>query len=233
MKAVRILFLVLLAASAAAQTEPWLEVSSEVIDFGYVPQNSMVLAELIIKSNFDDTLKIDRIETFYDGIVITPQKAVLLPGDTLRLKYKLFTSRFIGKKMWGTRIYSNENIGLRKITVMAHVFGRDPNFRTVTTEPYIINASQFGDKGPDEFEYKIINLTDEFIPLRLLYADTTFFDLQFPVYIEPDSEAEGKIVLNDLGKKSDFEETITFEFINDKSEAYNFSIPIRRKIFKP
>ncbi len=209
-----------------------LELDVEKIDFGHVPQNSNLFHKVTLKSTGDTAVQISEINTHCKCIVMPVDNMVIEPGDSVISEIFFFSSTFVGKKEWRIHIISNAEEERTQIRILATVIGDPAKLPVIFAYPYSIAASQLGENIIEEFPLWIINKTEKYVPLKLIYADTEYFSLDFPVFVPPMDTALGKLLLNEKGLANEFEKSIIFEFIDDKSEKYNYSIPVRRKIFK-
>lgn len=226
--------LIALITVSSGQTESVLSIDVERIDFGRVPQNSNFYRKIVLRSVGDETLKITKINTFCKCIKMPLERNLIPPGDSIIVELSFFSSTDVGRREWRPHIYTNARGKTRKVYIRltAFIIASVEKQKPIYVSPHTINASQFGDSLIAEFPIQIINKSEENVPLKLLNTDDEFFDLDFPVYIAPKDTAFGKVILNEKGRKSEFEKSITFEYIDEKSEKEHYSIPVRRKIFK-
>jgi len=227
-----IILLTLISISAQARTNSWVTASNSTVNFGYVPQNGEFSRIITLRSNISDTIRIGTINTYCDCIIANLSNDILYPGDSVTLEFRLSSNNLIGRQYKVTHIYDENGARLAKITVMATAYKETTNFKTIFVEPAILNFSQFGDQGIDEATYFINNVSDETVPLELMFTNSEYFDLDFPVYVESNKKAKGTVKLTEKGKRSEFGESFTFKYIDDKSEEHLFSISIKRKVFK-
>jgi hypothetical protein len=236
MKMTFVLLLILLTVlpAAAQEDNPWVTLDYPKIDFGYVPEFGEAFHHFWIRSKIKDTLYIGESKTFCDCLEFTFLDSTLAPGDSIRGVVSLSPSRLVGEQHWQPAIYARSpRARIAKVDVTATIFSNPKPLKPVQVEPMVINASWFGDQGPREFKATLINTSDATIPLRLVEADTTYYNFDFPVFLEPRQKKEIKIVLNDRGLQDDFKESIIFEYIDNKnSERKNYTIPVQRTIFR-
>jgi hypothetical protein len=226
-----VILILLTAATISARQE--LTPSVDMIDFGIVPQDADFCRTIILRSTGDDTVEITDINTFCPCIQIHMDKMKIPPGDSAIVDFKFNSSRYIGQREWRPHFYRGEKKKLLNIRIIAFVLGDPKNHRPIYVYPHTISASQFGDQVVAEFPIQIINESKENVPLELKYSDEKFFDLDFPVYIPPNDTAKGKIILNEEGIKTDFQTYITFEYIDENSDKHLYSVPIKRKVYRP
>lgn len=226
-----LLIISLFSISVQAETKSLVSTSHSTINFGYVPQMGEYSRKITIKSNISDTLRIGKIKTYCDCITANINNDIIYPGDSIILELRLRSNNIVGRQYKVTHIYDENNIRLAKITVRASVYKKNANFETIFVEPAILNFSQFGDKGIDEAIFNISNISDETVPLELMFTYPEYFELDFPVYVESNKKAKGTVKLTKKGKSCEFGESFTFKFIDAKSQEYLFSVPVKRKVF--
>ncbi|MCP4704033.1 MAG: DUF1573 domain-containing protein [candidate division Zixibacteria bacterium] len=227
-----LLIILLLSVSAFAQTEPFVSVSHPTVNFGYISQAGEYSRKITLKSNISDTLIIENTNTYCPCVTASYNKTTLYPGDSIILELKLRPKNLTGKIYKVTHIYVEGDIRIASLPVKGIVYKNSSNFETIFVEPANLNFSQFGDKGIDEADFYIHNASDETVPLELLFTNTEYFELDFPVYVEPNKKVKGTVKLTEKGKSNEFGESFTFKFINARSEEYLFSVSATKKFFK-
>ena len=228
----RFLVPLILMLTISPLAEPILTIATDSIDFGRVPQNSYLYRKVVFRSEGSDSVRITRIERFCDCIRIPLDTDIIPPGDSIIVNVSLFTSTFGGHREWQPHIYATGRNQIVRLLIKAFIISEMEKQADIYVFPHTLNASQYGDKAINKFPIRIINKTSENIPLKLIYNDGEFYALDFPVFIPPRDTAEGSIILNDKGIASEFEKTITFEYINPKNEKEKYSIPVKRKLFR-
>ncbi len=223
--------ILLFAISSFAQTESFVTMSHATANFGFIPEMGEFTRKITMKSNITDTLRIGKISTYCDFIRAKFDNNILLPGDSITLEIKLMPQKLAGKIYKVTHIYDESGVRLAKVTVKAAIYKNHNNFEDIFVEPAVMNFSQFGDKGIEKAEFYINNVTDETIPLELMFTNSEYFELDFPVYVEASKKAKGTVKLTDKGKSSEFGESFTFKYINTKSQELLFSVSVKRKVF--
>lgn len=216
--------------------QPQIELKPDTVIFGNIPQKSNVYHTIMAYSVGTDTLRIRKIETFHECISIAYNKAILPPGDSTEIKVTFRSLMHEGYNIRYPKVFTNVPNHLKGefgLTIIPQVIKRPETLFPVHVRPIRLIASQFGDSGSTEFKYTIINKSDEYAPLRLIYYDSTYYTLEIPTYIPPNDSVDGFIRLNELGFDNEFESSFTFEFINEESEPENYTVPIRRRIFRP
>lgn len=225
-----ILFIVGIIPLTAA---PILEVVPKAIDFGKVPRRSQLFHKIVLKSTGDAPVVINKVNTYCNCIKLPVTGKTIPPGDSLIVELSFYSAKFTSNQEWHSHIYFNSPQKSLYIRIQADVIPEVKRHKPIYVSPHTIAASQYGGTTKREFPINIVNKTGETIPLKLIYFDNEYFDLDFPLYIHAKDTAIGKITLNDKGVESEFEKSIIFEYIDDKSNKKHYSVPIRRKIFIP
>ncbi len=233
MRVMRLLMILLLAGAIPALAGARLEVIPEKVDFGKVPQQTKYYQKIVLKSTGDSPVRIHKVDTYCDCIHVPINEAMILPGDSLIVEISFSSLSYSSNNEWRPHFYYNGPERSKYVRVIADIILNPRMHKPIYVNPHSVAASQYGDITQREFTIKVINVTSETVPLKLIYADNEFFDLDFPLYIPPFDTAIGKLTLNQKGAASEFEKSITFEYINEKSEEQHYSIPVRRKIFRP
>ncbi len=226
-----LIIILLFSISAFAQTKSFVTMSHASANFGFIPEMGEFSRKITMKSNITDTLRIGKINTYCDCVTAKFDNNILLPGDSITLEIKLMSQKLAGKIYKVTHIYDENGVRLAKVTVKASIYKDYSNFKDIFVEPAILNFSQFGDKGIEKAEFYINNVTDETIPLELMFTNSEYFELDFPVYVETNKKAKGTVKLTEKGKSSEFGESFTFKYINTKSQELLFSVSVKRKVF--
>nr|MBN2277054.1 DUF1573 domain-containing protein [candidate division Zixibacteria bacterium] len=233
MRLINYVIILFLSITSSLVAQPKIEANTEEYDFGRVPQNVTLIRKLILRSVGDAPVQIDSVITYCDCIEIPIKNMTLMPGDSLVTELRFKSSFFSGNKEWRPHFYINKfNRGYR-LRVMAFVVDEIKHQKRIFVDPHTVNASQFGDNAITRFPIKIYNNCEENVPFRLTYAEDDYFTLDFPTHVAPKDSALGWINLNQKGLENEFETAITFEYLNEDSETRLYSIPIKRKIFKP
>jgi len=227
-----LLFLFLLPACLLS-AKPMLEASLDEIDLGIVPQNCDFCREIVLRSTGDASVIITEVNTFCHCIELPLEKKVIPPGDSLVVRLKFNSSSYVGNREWRPHIYCNTPGKYVRIGVKAFILAGVLKHEPIYVHPHTVNASQFGSVVTAEFPINLVNVSEEYVPLELIYSDEEYFKLDFPVFIEPNSTAVGSITLNEKGLANEFETYLTFEYIDKFSEKKLYSVPIKRKIYKP
>jgi hypothetical protein len=230
---IAVCFTVILSGSIKADPEILLE--PDTIKIGIIPQSSNFYFTSKAYSTGTDTLRIDTIEVFNECIEVKADKYIIPPGDSAIISVLFRSQKVEGYNIRYPRFKTNaRNLGGRtlRLTVIPIII-KDPEVLSpIYVKPFRLIASQYGDSGPREFPFTIYNKSEEYVPLRLIYGDSTYYSLEMPMFVPPLDSTVGYIRLNDIGYGGDFETNITFEFINDNAEPKNYTIPVRRKIFR-
>lgn len=211
---------------------PRLELSAEAVDFGKIPQKSWFFHKIAFRSVGDQTLVIDSINTYCDCIMIPLEQNSIAPGESLLVEIAFYSSAYAGHRRWQAHIHTNGEARRTYLMIRADIIVDVTKHRPIAVVPHTVVTSQYGDNIRRDFPIQIINKTNRNVPLRLIYTDEEYFNLDFPVFIPPDDTAFGKVILNEKGLASEFQKSVTFEYIDKNSEKHLYSIPIRRNIYR-
>jgi hypothetical protein len=226
------LFLLLGDLASIALAGPQIELVPNTADFGIVPNKANYFWDIVVKSTGNDTLIIDSLDLICSCIKFPLGKNKFAPGDSavVRLVYK--SESFVGQRDRHPHFYTNASDRPALLAVRALGPAKIEEHRPINVKPYRIMASQFGKEIQRKFSFTIANYSEDNVPLKLLYFDNEYFDINFPPFVPPKGTVSAYIILNDKGIESEFEKSLTFEYINSLSEKKNFSIPIVRKMYK-
>ncbi|MEW5924509.1 MAG: DUF1573 domain-containing protein [Candidatus Zixiibacteriota bacterium] len=212
---------------------PVLTTNIDTIDLGIVPQYTDFCQDIILRSTGDKPVKISDVNTFCSCIEFPLEKTVLPPGDSTVVRLKFNTSSFVGQKEWRPHIYNDGESRIVRIRIVAFIVADVKMYKPIHAFPFIINASQFGEADTREFPFQIINKSDEYVPLKLVYSNEKYYKIDFPGFIPPNDTAFGRVVIDENYIDKEFDSYLTFEFIDSKSEKHLYSIPVKRKLYKP
>jgi hypothetical protein len=213
---------------------PELEIVPDKIDFGRVPQFTKYFRTIVLKSVGDAPVEINRVNSFCDCIHVPITEATIAPGDSLVFEISFNTGSYSSHNEWRPHFYNNGIKNDIYLRLMADIVLDYRRLKPIYVDPHTIAASQFGDSVQRQFNFNIINVSSQPVPLKLIYNDSEYYHLDFPLYVLANDTAVGSITLNDKGVKNEFQKSITFEYIDNISEeTKHYSIPVRRKIFKP
>lgn len=229
-----ILALICLSSALMAQdNESWVTMNEPEIDFGLVPQRGTFIHHFTLTSNIKSPIEIGEIKTFCECLDMEFSEKTIEPGKSISGILVFESGKLYGKEHWLASVYTTTGERIASINIKAKIFPDQVENKPVYVDPPILNTSWFGDKGPEEFRLALTNSSESTIPLKLIEFDGSYFELDFPLYIEAGDTAEITIKLNGTGIESDFRESITFEYIDPAtSSKTNYSIPIKRNLFK-
>ncbi len=235
MKAAIIAAGLILIFSIFAHADPEIRLEPDTIKIGLIPQMSRFYFTARAYSIGTDTLRIDTIEVFNECIRVDLEKHILPPGDSADISVFFKSQKVEGLNPQYPRFKTNaRNLGGRTLRLpVVPIVIKDPEaLSPIYVKPFRLIASQYGDSGAVEFPFTIYNKSEDYVPLRLIYGDSTYYHLDMPMFVAPLDSAVGYIRLNDIGYAGDFETDFTFEFIDNNEVAKNYTVPVRRKIFR-
>jgi len=224
-------FIFFILAAGQIWAGPGIKIVPDSIFFGTVPRESNFYAKIVLKSTGTAPLRIDSIQTICPCIKIPFNKGILSPGDSIILPISYNSESNIGQRNRFPHFYTNASDKPALLGVLSFVVSEPENLYPLCVRPYRISASQFGKKEVKNFTFYIVNKSGENMPLKLLYWDNEYYMVDFPSYVPPRDSVRGMIKLNNRGVANEFENSLTFEYINELDERKTYSIPIVRKRF--
>lgn len=233
MRKLPFLILIFALTTTGLAAGPILTTDIDTIDLGVVPQNTEFSRDIVLRSTGDKPVTISEVNTFCPCIEFPLDNMVIPPGDSTIVHLRFKASSYVGHKEWRLHIYSNAESKVVRIRLLAFIVADIRMHKPIYVFPYFVNASQYGGVTLREFPFYVINRSDEYVPLKLIYADEKYYTLDFPAFISPNDSAFGKVTIKENNIDREFDTYITFEFIDNKSEKHLYSIPIKRKIFTP
>ncbi len=210
--------------------EPNLIQEPENVDFGIVPQNRVLKQQVILYNPGQDTVTIKKINTFCDCIEYILNDSVFLPNETTNTTVKFNSMYYSASQKWRPHIlFGDSRI---RTWVNATILAEIKNFDPIHVLPHTVVLSQYGNQLVNEAEFKIINNSNRHIPFTMKYYDDEFYNLKFPAFVAPKDTAFGRITLNDKGAAHEFENSFTFEFVDESEQSKHYSVPVIRKIYR-
>ena len=228
-------FCLILSPIEDVMADPDILIVEDKVDFGLVPQMSRFVHDFVIYSIGDKPLIIKELKTFDNCISGEILKSEIIPGDSSIIRVTFDSQTYNGTRNRHPQLITNaprKGKPILRLHTNALVVDSIESLTPIFVKPYHIVASQFGDSGATEFEFSIVNVSEETVPLRLLHADTTFCHINLPLFVPPKDTAIGRVILTKTGFASEFERSFTFEYIDSDSMKKNYSVPVRRKIYR-
>lgn len=222
------IFFMLLLAINTVVASPKLELSENIFEFGFVPQNSKISHVFWLYNDGDETLKITKVVPGCGCTKAPLQKSEIAPGDSSALEIIFSTRRYKNRVTKQPRIETNEGTPFRSVKIVTNVLSHPDSAFPIVIEPSRLDLSQLGKMGKEEIEFLITNVSEHEIKFDLIVEPTDLVSLQLPNKV-----AAGKVATAVLKLKPDafdisFEKSITIE-LNDKLKS-RFTIPIFRTI---
>jgi len=120
---------------------------------------------------------------------------------------------------------------MKRVEIISDILTNPDSTYPVTIKPYKFNISQFGEKERKKMNFKITNVSEEDIEIRLVDMPVGMFKLTLPRKIKSGKTEEGKIEIVDEYVPQEFKKSITIE-LTDKATT-RFTIPVERTIRIP
>lgn len=227
------LLAIIFMSQAAGQSSPAAVARFSEINFGYMPQMGKTYFDFYLISQSEGPIFLGNSKTFCECLQVEFPDTILAPKDSARIRLHFFSGKLTGEKLWVPAIYDRNKSLLLRLDVRAEIIPRVEAISPLYVYPPMVNASQFRDSTAREYYFDLINTSPETVPLKFLWGSQEFYDIEFPGFVDAGDTARGKIILNDLGLKGEFEESFTFELINSGSERIHYTVPVKRRIYRP
>lgn len=117
------------------------------------------------------------------------------------------------------------------VKITSEVISNPDSTYPIVISPYKFDISQFGEKERSWLEFKLTNISEEDIDVKLVDMPYEMFSVKLPKKIKAGKTETGKIQILDGFIESEFEKSMTIE-LNDKAVS-RFTIPIKRTIRIP
>jgi hypothetical protein len=114
------------------------------------------------------------------------------------------------------------------VQIIATVVPRPDSTYPVVIKPDKLDMSQITEKVIDEYEFKIINRSDEDLEVILIADAPRFFELDLPKKIGAGESEEGQVKLLKSVLDESFEKSFTFELNDEKNSR--FTVPVKRRM---
>jgi hypothetical protein len=218
-----------------SQAGPEIRLERDSVSIGYIPQKSEFYHTLKVYSVGDEDLQIFSLEPFCDCLTMSIDKTLIPPGDSTELHFVFDSQTHLGSNTRYPQIRSNaSNTRDRfvRLTIMPRAIKEPKVLKHLYVFPYRMMIPQYGDSGAAEFDFKVYNKSAEYVPLDLVYADTTYFSIHLPSFVAPNDSATGKLYLNKHGLESEFSTSFTFRFTDEEYEPQYYTVPVKRNIFR-
>lgn len=196
-------------------------------DFGFVPQHAKISHNFVISSVGSDSLKIVKVIPGCGCTKAPLDKSDLAVGESTNLEIIFDTRSYTNIVKKAPRVLTNEVPQQKQITFTANVV-KDPSTTSpVVIKPYKLDLSMMASGKNNTFDFKIENVSDSPVSLKLISYPEKTFAVELPKSIEAGKTGKGTITLvnaDDIGK---LEKSFTFE-TNDGS-TNRFTVPVYRK----
>lgn len=228
--AIYLIFTFLLIISSAF-SEAKLEFSTDKVDFGYIPRNSVLVHDFWFKSTGTDTLRIIEIKPGCACQTAELERDFIPPGDSMKVTMVWEVKQRVGSARKYPYIYTNARDVAYRIFMDCKVMS-DPSIlsNNIGVSPFRIEFSKVGSKNIDSVQFEIENKFEHDLMLKMVSLDNKRFNCTIPEVIPGLSTAYGNIILSPQFADSQFVTYFTFE-ASDKNST-RVTIPVRRKIYK-
>ncbi len=218
----------LLLSSVLAQAK--LEFSADKIDFGLVPQNSVLSHDFWFKSTGTDTLRITEIKPGCACQTAELERDYIAPGDSMKVTMTWEVKKRVGAARKYPYIYTNARETPFRIFMDCMVLSDHSLSAVIGVMPFRIEFSKIGNRNIDSVQFEIQNKFEHDLMLKTISPANAKYSCTIPEIIPVLSSAYGTIILNPQYADSQFVTYFTFEASDN--ESTRVTLPVRRKIYK-
>jgi hypothetical protein len=136
-----------------------------------------------------------------------------------------------GRQTKRPSIASNAEEPKMNVKISAEVITNPDSTYPIIIKPYKFDISQFGEKERRKLEFKITNVSEEDLDIKLIDMPNGMFELKLPNKVKAGKTVSGKIAITDEFVSQEFEKSLTIE-LNDKAIS-RFTVPVKRTIRIP
>lgn len=153
---------------------------------------------------------------------------MLAVGDSTRLEIIFSTKKYKNRVSKRPRIQTNAGPPDKTVQIISHVVARPDSTFPVVIKPYKLDLSQFTEKVRDQINFKITNVSDDDMDLRIISEEPDYFNVSLPKSIGAGKTIEGTLKLTRNHLKNSFDKSFTFELSDEKGSR--FTVPVKRTI---
>ncbi len=204
--------LVALTSVAIGQekTGPRLKCSTEIFDFGYVPQGVTVSHTYWLRNSGTETVNIKQIKPNCGCTQVPPTDSTIAVGDSLPVEILFGTRNITGKVEKFTRIISNAEGRVPALTFRAMVFKDDAAPFPVTATPAIVKLGT-----ATTGKVVLRNVSENPVRVSVIDIPPGFIHLSVnELSLAPNESKELGFDLLPQQKQGDFTKSITLETNN-------------------
>lgn len=154
-------------------------------------------------------------------------KKELAVGDSTALEIIYSTGTHRGLQTKSPLIETNQGPPPGRVTIRATVLENPDSTYPVTVIPYRLSVSRADTIEISEANFKITNVSDKDLELKLVDSPPDYFAITLPKDIGPGQSAEGTLKLNPAYLGEAFEKSITIEVSDDAHTR--FTLPVIRR----
>ena len=220
----------LMAISIRAQSGP--EIRPQTFDFGYAPQNATLVCQVWAHATDEDTLSVTEIKTGCGCLVIRPEPAKIVPGDSLRLSCYWQTRGYVGARIVSAYLYLADSGRPAEIAIGGNIVTEDDSTASIHWWPRRLAFGR-GSSGRSNADEQVITLTNrtETTLLVTLAARGSELALVLPDSIPAMQTGLVRASLAEPSSGDSFESSFTLEFSGNEKGLFRVSIPVVRGDF--
>lgn len=207
-------------AIAQEQTGPRLKCSTEIFDFGFVPQSATVSHTYWVRNSGTETVEIKQIKPNCGCTRVPPTDSTIAPGDSLPVEILFGTKNITGKVEKFTKIVSNAEGRVPALTFRSVVFKEGENPAVISATPSIVNVGSattgrttVKNANRSQLTLTVVGSAPDFI--RLPISELT---------LAPEESKELSFEIIPEKSKAEFTKSITLQ-ANDESRT-RITIPV-------
>ena len=222
--------LVLLISAAPALSGQVLATSEDQFDFGYAPQESKVSHVFWLYASDVEPVWIKEVKPGCGCTQAPLETDFLEPGDSTRLEITFKTGRYVNRtvKRPTILIEGHDNVA---IDIITYVVTRPDSTYPLMLDPYKIDLSQYGTTVRDRASFKITNVSDRDLNVKVVAGPDEYGTVTMPETIRAGETVEVPFQLKEGSIRRSFESSFTFELSDDSHSRY--TIPVRRRFHDP
>ena len=153
---------------------------------------------------------------------------MLAVGDSTRLEIIYSSRKSKTRISKSPRIKTNEGQQDKRVKISALVTPRPDSTYPIVIEPYKLDMSQFTKKQIEKKSFKITNVSDQNLKIKLVSFDSRYFEVKLPKSIKSGKTEKAKIkVLKEYLDKN-FEKSFTIELDDENNTRY--TVPVKRTV---
>ncbi|MFH1688209.1 MAG: DUF1573 domain-containing protein [bacterium] len=220
----------ILASFSAAMAQPQIYVPESSFNFGYAGPNAKVSHVFWLKSIGDTELQILKVTPGCGCTEAPLGRDKIEPGDSTHLEIVFSTGKYRNNTTKRTRLQTNSPTEFYNLRIEAYILPQGDSAFPLHLPSFEVDLTPLTEKPRLVAPLTLTNLSSENISIQLTDTYADLFRVELPTIIEAGQTAGGAVYLTDLGTKSIFEKSFTFEADNISRSRYTLSV---KRLAKP